>query len=134
MPRYDFQCPQGHVTEAVKGYEVAAISCPALVPVCLCNSSTCTFRDNDDGTHPGPDCRKPAQRVAVYREQTIIGDTVAKPRLGSSVKDKNGRWDLGIFQEASQELVHSEEKAGVKGPNLYKAGKQRARQMGANIG
>ena len=106
MARYDYRCAEGHVRELMRGYDVSSVTCP---------------------------CGLEAQRVAVYAEQTIIGDTVAGPRLGSRAKDKNGRWDLGLFQEASQEVAYAEEKAGVKGPNLYKAGKQRARRMGANI-
>ncbi len=106
MPRYDFRCPQGCVTEVVTPMAVSRIKCA---------------------------CGTMAVRLAVYAEQTIIGDTVAKPRLGSRAKDKNGRWDLGIFQEASAEVAYAEDKAGVKGPNLYQAGKQRARELGANI-
>ena len=106
MARYDYRCAEGHVRELMRGYDVSSVTCP---------------------------CGLEAQRLAVYAEQTIIGDTVAGPRLGSRAKDKNGRWDLGIFQEASAELAYAEEKAGVTGPNLYKAGKQRARQMGADI-
>ncbi len=106
MARYDYRCVEGHVRELMRGYSVSSVTCP---------------------------CGLEAQRVAVYAEQTIIGDTVAGGSLGSSVKDKNGRFDLGIFQEASAEVAHAEDKAGVKGPNLYEVGKQRAREMGADI-
>lgn len=54
MPLYDFVCKQEHVTEVRRKVECEAILCPA--------------------------CRRPAQRVAIYPDQYIIGETVAKYR------------------------------------------------------
>ena len=72
-------------------------------------------------------CGLPALRQAIYAEQHIIGETVAKPRLGNSCKDRNGRYDLGIVEEAQHEIIHDAEKAGVEPPDLWKDAKRRAR-------
>lgn len=52
MPLYDYRCVGGHVTEAKRGREVVSIPCPA--------------------------CKRQAARQAVYQEQYIAGETVAK--------------------------------------------------------
>ena len=53
MPTYDYRCEAcGHVTEAKRGYTTHAVPCP------LCGGN--------------------ATRLAVYKEQAIRGETVAK--------------------------------------------------------
>ena len=100
MPRYDYRCPQGHVTALKRPMVVSVIECP---------------------------CGRAALRVAVYAEQHIIGETVAKPRLGNSCMDRNGRYDLGLVTEAQHEIIYHAEKAGVEPPDLWKDAKRRAR-------
>ncbi len=106
MARYDYRCAEGHVRELMRGYSVSSVTCP---------------------------CGLEAQRVAVYAEQTIIGDTMPRGGTKRGIVDKNGRTDVGLFQEASAEVAYAEDRAGVTGPNLYQVGKQRAREMGADI-
>ena len=113
MPTYDYSCPCGRVTEFKAGYEVTTISCPA--------------------------CGSTAPRVAVYMEQSIRGDTVPKgiaTRRGN-IKDKNDRYRVSLFQEASEEVAHDDAKREYHGlpkaPNLYKAGVAEARRRGAAI-
>ena len=101
MPRYDFRCSQGHTTEAVTPMAVDRRPCP---------------------------CGAEAVRQAVYAEQTIIGDTVPKPRLGSSSRDKAGRFRLGIWEEAQSEIIHDAKKAGVEPPDLFQNAKRRVLQ------
>ena len=103
MPTYDYRCSKGMITEAVLPYGTSEIGCPC--------------------------CGGVAQRLAVYAEQTIIGETVARPngrRLGNSAKNKYGQWDLRIVKEAQHELVHDAEKAGVAPPDLWSAAKRKA--------
>jgi len=52
MPTYDYLCGLGHTTEARQGFIVSAIPCPV--------------------------CGRTANRVPVYRDQYINGETVAK--------------------------------------------------------
>ena len=92
MPRYDFRCEAEHVTEAVKPMAVSVIYCV---------------------------CGLPALRLAVYAEQTIIGATVAGPRLGNSSRDEAGRFRLGLVQEAQHEVLRDAEKAGVEPPDIF---------------
>jgi hypothetical protein len=114
-PRYNYACKCGSVVEEVRGYEEDSIPC-----------SSCSER---------------AQRVAVYAEQFIIGETCPKgiaTRAGN-IKDSKGRTRVSLFQEASEEMNYAHVKAEneqgrkLKSPNLYKAGVARARQMGAPI-
>lgn len=106
MPRYDYRCRScSEVTEAVRGYSVSSLPCTA--------------------------CGQPAERVAVYLEQTIRGETVAKPRLDRGVLDKKGRFRLGLATEAQHEIIYDCEKAGVKPPDFFGRSKARARQIAA---
>ncbi len=105
MPHYDYRCSKGKITEAVHDYGVSEIDCPC--------------------------CGGVAVREAVYAEQTIIGETVARPngqRLGKSAKNKHGLWDMGIVEEAQHELVHDAEKAGIEPPDLWSAAKAKSKR------
>ena len=112
MPLYDYCCGSGHVTEARRGRDCESILCPA--------------------------CGEEARRVAVYAEQTIIGETVAKgvssaTRAGN-IKDKHGRTRVSLFQEASAEIDRAHQKREqevgreLPSPSLYKEAMKRARQ------
>ena len=115
MPLYDFGCPCGQVTELKKGYGVTAIPCPS--------------------------CGNEASRLAVYAEQFISGETCPKGNAtrAGNITDSKGRTRVSLFQEACQEMNHAHTKAEneqgrkLESPNLYKAGVERARQMGAQI-
>ncbi len=110
MPVYDFVCGQGHTHEERRGYEVSSVPCAS--------------------------CDEPAQRVAVYAYQSTITETGGNsyPRLDNA-KSSNGKYHVSDFQEASAEFDYTvsrvEEREGrsVKTPNLYKAGRRRAREM-----
>lgn len=80
MPRYDYRCERGHVTEMVQGVEIRSIPCP-------CGLST--------------------ERVPVYAEQFISGETVARGRTARAHEalDDKGRFDLRRVVEAQHELV-----------------------------
>ena len=103
MPRYDFRCGEGHVTEARREMACSEIVCPS--------------------------CSGVAHRLAVYAEQLILGDTVAKPRLGNSALDKHGRLRLGQFVEAHSEILHDSAKAGAEPPDTFQIGKRRAKAL-----
>lgn len=104
MPRYDYRCLQGHVTEAVREMAVTEILCP---------------------------CGQPALRQAIYADQTIIGETVAKPRLGNSCRDRNGRYDLRLAEEAQHEIIHDAAKAGIEAPDFLAHSKEKVRRITA---
>lgn len=80
MPRYDYRCERGHVTESVQGIGTDAIPCT---------------------------CGRTARRVAVYAEQFIRGETVAKGRTPTrhEALDDKGRFNLRRVVEAQHELV-----------------------------
>lgn len=114
-PRYDYACECGNVVEEVRGYEEDSIPCPS--------------------------CSKPAQRVPVYAEQFISGETCPKGNAtrAGNITDPKGRTRVSVFQEASQEFDYAHKKAEneqgrkLKSPNPYKEGLKRAREMGAKI-
>lgn len=115
MPRYDFRCSKGTVIESVEKMDVVQIGC------------TC--------------CAGVAVRVAVYAEQTIIGETCPKGNASraGNITDSKGRTRVSLFTEACQEMNHAHVKAEneqgrkLESPNLYQAGLARARKMGAQI-
>ena len=115
MPRYDYACECGNVVEEVRGYEEDSIPCPS--------------------------CSATAQRVPVYVEQFIIGETCPKGNAtrAGNITDSKGRTRVSLFTEACQEMNHAHVKAEneqgrkLESPNLYQAGLARARQMGAQI-
>ena len=91
MPLYDYCCEQGHVTEARAGYEQTSLPCPA--------------------------CGRRAGRVAVYEEQYISGETVAKGIRKASpagdIKNKHGQYRVKLWQESQAEAAYAREK-GVR--------------------
>ena len=115
MPRYDFKCLGGHLTERRVPMSIRTIPCPV--------------------------CGEESQRVPFYVTTVIVTETGVgsgygryKP-VGSEIKDKNGRIRLDLFQEATDELDHShkkaEEIAGKPLPrrNYYKEGMARAKAL-----
>lgn len=115
MPRYDFTCELGCGThEAVRGYDEEETGCPK--------------------------CGGPARREAVYLPY-IRGETCPRGNAtrAGNIKDKSGRTRVSLFTEASEEMNYAHVKAEneqgrkLESPNLYKAGVERARQMGAKI-
>ena len=107
MPIYDFTCELGCGTHEKRvAYEVADAGCPK--------------------------CGGPARRRSVYLTFNITDS-------GATVPLSDRRYKVSEFQEASQEMSHAHTKAEneqgrkLKSPNLYKAGVERARQMGAHI-
>ncbi len=114
MPRYDYACKCGTVVEEVRGYEEDSISCSS--------------------------CSATAQRVSVYLPY-IRGDTMPRGQAtrAGNIKDSKGRTRVSLFTEASEEMNYAhgraEQEQGreLASPNLYKAGVERARQMGAQI-
>ncbi len=115
MPRYDYACKCGTVVEEVRGYEEDSISCSS--------------------------CSATAQRVSVYLNQSIQGETCPRGNAtrAGNIKDSKGRTRVSLFTEASEEMNYAHVKAEneqgrkLESPNLYKAGLARARQMGADI-
>lgn len=116
MPTYDYACTCGAVVEEVRGYDDSVIPCPS--------------------------CGKSAERVPVYTEQFISGETVAKGRYATragNIKDRKGRTRVSLFQEASSEVDYAhrkrEQEVGreMPRPDLYKVGLERARRMGVPI-
>ena len=106
-PLYDFRCEEGHVTEVRAGRELEALLCPT--------------------------CGRTAPRVPIYKNQYIIGETVAKScpkatRLGNVV-DKHGRYRVDLFQEGMAEMNHACDKAGVEPPLVWEEAKRRARKV-----
>lgn len=80
MPTYDYRCKRGHVTESTQG--IGTVSIP-----CVCGTS--------------------AERVQVYRNQYISGETVATgrtPRKHEALDDK-GRINLTRVVEAQHQMV-----------------------------
>lgn len=88
MPRYDYTCSQGHTTEAQRGREVSAIPCPV--------------------------CGNEAQREAVYADQFIRGETVAKGARKSSpagdIKNRHGQYRVKLWQESQAEAHHKRQR------------------------
>jgi hypothetical protein len=114
-PRYDYACECGTVVEEARGYEEDSIPCSS--------------------------CSASAQRVPVYAEQFISGETVAKGKAtrAGNITDPKGRTRVSVFQEAGQELADAhdrqEQREGRKlnFPDAYKAGLGEARRRGAKI-
>ena len=114
MPIYDYRCPNGHVHEERRGYEVSSVPCAS--------------------------CDESAQRMAVYAYQSTITESGGNsyPRLNNA-KSPNGKYRVSDFQEAAAEIDHAvsqvEQREGksVKIPSLYKVGRRKAEKMGAKI-
>jgi hypothetical protein len=110
MGLYDYRCVNGHTTEKRADRNLQHIICP--------------------------ECGEAANRVAVYQDQYIFGETVAKggsraTREGN-IKDKYGRTRVSVFQEASAEIDYAHTKAEnevgceLPHPDLYKRALRRA--------
>jgi len=88
MPRYDYTCSNGHKTEARRGMACTAIPCPV--------------------------CRHRARRAAVYQDQYIVGETVAKgiTRASSAgdIKNKHGQYRVKLWQESQAEAHYARTK------------------------
>ncbi len=107
MPRYDFACECGEITEVWAGFETDSLLCPR--------------------------CGALAHRLAVYQDQYTITESGGHSYPSHNAKDGKGRYRVLDFQEASAEIDHAcfeaERKEGkpIKLPNLYKKGLSRAR-------
>lgn len=75
-----------------------------------------------------PCCGGVARRAPFYRDQTIIGETVAKPSLSRSAVNGKGQFRLSLAQEAHHEIIHDCEKAGVEPPDFLARAKERVRR------
>ena len=110
MPLYTYRCPNGHETDRRGDYSLVMINCP--------------------------ECEAAATRLAVYYNQYISGETVAKGHSRATregnIKDKHGRTRVSVFQEASAEIDYRHQKAEnevgheLPHPDLYKRALQRA--------
>lgn len=115
MALYDFKCPEGHVIEKRTSIDTDVVSCPT--------------------------CGLPAVREAVYRDQSIFGETVAKSQRRAEVPRGERRYGkkFELFQEASQEIAYAaikvEQETGqvVKTPNYYKQGLRKANRIKAGL-
>ena len=111
MPTYDYCCPKCGYFEASRGVE------ESFTPCSLCGT--------------------PAKREAVYAYQSTITESGGNSYPSKNAKDERGRARVSDFQEASAEIAHAHSEAEkregrpIKGPNLYKAGLKRAKEMGA---
>ncbi len=114
MPIYWYSCASGHTSEELRGYEETSIPCP---------------------------CGRTAHREAVYPVYAITetGGSSLPSRLRDRVMTRNGKWRLGEFQEAQEEVhyaydkVERQEGVKVKRPNLYKTARRQAKRMGAKV-
>lgn len=77
MAIYDYRCPSGHLIEARRGYEVAAIICPL--------------------------CFQTAERQAIYRSQSLVTETGVRSGRRNPVPRDEKRYDLSLFREATAE-------------------------------
>lgn len=114
MPRYDYYCPDcGQWFEAWQGVEDFFTSCLS--------------------------CGTSSKRAACSGLPAIRGETVGQSFSTSNAKDEKGRYRLSHFQEASEQVAYEHTRAErregrkIKGPDPYKEGLRRARQMGAKI-
>lgn len=113
MPLYIYRCRRGHETEMRAGY--------------------------DDSCLPCPRCNRLAERVPVYRDQYISGETVARNGISreagrkANIKDKHDRTRVSVFREASEEIDYYHKKAENEAgrelphPDLYKRALKRAK-------
>jgi len=99
MPRYDYRCDQGTVTEATREMAVSEIACP--------------------------DCGGVAQRQAVYANQAIRGDTVARGTGRASAITKNGYIDIDQGFEAIEDVQRTARKRGEEPPDLFREAQRR---------
>ena len=81
MALYDFACDCGEVTEARRGMDVESIPCPA--------------------------CGQEAKRCAVNFVSSKVIDHGVHPSIPcpGDIKDKNGRYRVGLWQENQAEAA-----------------------------
>ena len=88
MPRFDYVCRKKHKTTAQRGRECQSILCPI--------------------------CHKVAQRLPYSTGVYLVGDTVSNGLTGATragnIKDKNGRWRVNLYEEASGEVGYARQK------------------------
>jgi len=94
MPLYDYECPNGHRNERKGDFALQHIICP--------------------------DCGEAATRVAVYREQHLVGLETG-PRYfpqatkDGDIKNKHGQYRVGLWNENMAEVKRSRDKVGEEG-------------------
>jgi hypothetical protein len=90
MPCYDFECPDGHVYEAIAGYDDAELPC--------------TWGVLSLGSSQYHRCGLPAKRRAVYRDQGVIfkGDGFTKSVIVPS--PPNPRSTQGLTPDEAVEV------------------------------
>jgi len=105
LPKYDYLCKSGHLTERINGYDVDTIECPV--------------------------CGEEAKRQSVYAFTPFTETGVKVGRLGPVPREEK-RYDVSLFQEASEERDYNhkkaEEAAGrpLKSKNLWGEAKKQA--------
>ena len=106
MPIYDYECRNGHLVEARRGYADDAIPCPL--------------------------CGDQALRQAVYVSQSLVTETGVRSGRRNPVPRDERRYDLSLFKEATAERdyayskVENETGQPVPAPSLWREAKQRA--------
>jgi hypothetical protein len=82
---------------------------------------------------PCPVCGLPASRLAVYADQYIQGETVARGRTmaKNEALNKHGQIRLSTFVEAQHELIDNCERQHIEPPDTLAIGKQRAKVLKA---
>jgi len=110
MPRYDFECPEGHVTERRADITTDMIECPV--------------------------CGLAAYRAPFSASTYLIGGDVPKPQHQHRFPSKEAatRYKTNLFKEASAEIAHSygeaERNTGLKlkTPDYYHKGLRQAHE------
>ena len=113
MPRYDYRCPDGHLTiDVVAGYEDSFVVCR---------------------------CDKIAERVAVYREQGVIfkgtGFTrtvipPAPPKANTKEGEPVADWEEKLHEYAEDQYSDDENLRGERKRQLRQMGKEVQRGKG----
>ena len=91
MPRFDYICRKKHKTEAERGRDCESILCPT--------------------------CHKVAARLPYSTGVYLVGDTVSNGLTGATragnIKDRNGRWRVNLYEEASLQVADARQKEAV---------------------
>ena len=102
---------------------------------CGTHEKKCGYEVEETGC---PKCGGPAFRKSVYLTSIVTESGPLGGRL-ATVPLSDRRYNVSRFQEASQEIDYAHTKAEnergrtLEAPDLYKAGLNKARQMGAKI-
>jgi len=97
------------------------------------------WRGPEDYVWPCPICGTSSKRRFNSGLPAIRGETVGTSYSSSRAVDQKGRYRMTDFQEASAEIADTHTRAErregrrLKSPDLYKAGLNRAEDMGATI-